>query len=66
MENGQLLDAAETAGFAYRQNLAGRRIAIVVLGQGRWSKIKPHVPQIVATVNAAFPGSFTQVEILYT
>lgn len=44
LENGQLLDAAEAAGFdlllttdqniRYQQNLAARRIAIVVLGQG--------------------------------
>jgi predicted nuclease of predicted toxin-antitoxin system len=58
--NGQLLNVAEAAGFevlvttdknlAYQQNLAGRRIAIVALGKGRWGLIKPHVAQIVATV----------------
>jgi hypothetical protein len=44
LENGKLLDEAETAGFevlittdknlSYQQNLTGRRIAVVVLGQG--------------------------------
>jgi hypothetical protein len=34
-----------------------------VLGQGRWSVIKRYVVQIVAAVNAAAPGSFTEVEI---
>jgi hypothetical protein len=76
LENGELLNQAEAAGFevlvttdknlAYQQNLAGRKIAIVVLGQGRWSLIKPHVPQVVAAVNAATPGSFAEVDIPYS
>jgi len=73
LENGELLTVAEAAGFevlvttdknlSYQQNLAGRKIAIVVLGKGRWSVIKLHVVQIVAAVNAATPGSFAEVEI---
>jgi hypothetical protein len=75
LENGELLQRAEAAGFealittdknlGYQQNLAGRKIAIVVLGQGRWSLIKPYTAQIVATVNAATPGSLAEVEIPY-
>jgi hypothetical protein len=75
LENGELLGRAEAAGFevlvttdkniSYQQNLAGRRIAIVVLGKGRWSLIKRFVPQVVATVNAATPGSFAEVDIPY-
>jgi hypothetical protein len=34
-------------------------------GQGRWSLIKRCVAQVVATVNAATPGSFAEVEIPY-
>jgi hypothetical protein len=51
LENGELLTVAEAAGFEmlvttdrnlrYQQNLAGRKIAIVVLGKGRWSIIQP-------------------------
>ena len=73
--NGELLTTAEAEGFevlittdknlSYQQNLASRKIAVVVLGKGRWSLIKPHVARIVATVNAATPGSFTEVEIPY-
>ncbi len=73
LENGELLTVAEAAGFEvlvttdknlrYQQNLAGRRLAIVVLGKGRWSLIKPHVAQIVAAVNEATPGSLAEVEI---
>ena len=75
LENGELLSEAEAAGFevlvttdkniSYQQNLADRKIAIVVLGQGRWSLIKRCVPQIVAAVNAATPGSFAEVDIPY-
>jgi hypothetical protein len=75
LENGGLLSKAEVAGFdvlvttdknlSYQQDLSGRKIAIVVLGQGRWSLIKRCVAQVVATVNAATPGSFTEVEIPY-
>jgi hypothetical protein len=71
--NGELLTAAEAPGFEvlvtidknlrHQQNLAGRRIAIVVLGKARWSLIRPHVPEILAAVNAASPGSYTEVEI---
>lgn len=71
--NGELLQAAEDAGFdvlvttdknlPYQQNLSGRKIAIVVLGQGRWRLIRPMVPQIVAAINAAKPGSITVVDI---
>jgi len=71
--NGELLKQAEAAGFdvllttdknlSYQQNLAGRRIAVVVLGQGRWTLIKPYVANVVAAVNAATPGSFAEVEI---
>jgi hypothetical protein len=73
LENGELLTVAEAAGFevlvttdknlSYQQSLAGRKIAVVVLGQGRWSVIKRYVAEIVAAVNAAAPGSFIEVEI---
>jgi hypothetical protein len=75
LENGELLARAEAAGFevfltadkdlSYQQNLKGRKIAVVVLGKGRWSLIKPHVARVVAAVDAATPGSFAEVEIPY-
>ena len=75
LENVELLSRAEAAGFevlvttdknlSYQRNLAGRQIAIVVLGQGRWSLIKRCVAQVVATVNASTPGSFAEVDIPY-
>ncbi len=71
--NGELLQAAEKAGFGvlvttdknlvFQQNLSGRKIAIVVLGRNRWSLIRPALPRIADAVNAARPGSYTLVEI---
>lgn len=73
LENGELLTVAEAAGFEvilttdrnlrYQQNLAGRKIAVVALGKGRWSLIKAHVAKVVVAVNAATPGSYVEVEI---
>ena len=71
--NGDLLTAAEAAGFdvlvttdkniRYQQNLTGRTIAIVVLGTPRWPVLRLHVAHVVAAVQAAAPGSYTEVEI---
>jgi len=71
--NGELLAAAEAAGFEvllttdknirYQQNLTGRKIAIVVLGKGRWRLIRPLLAEVCAAVNAATPGTYTEVEI---
>ena len=73
--NGELLTAAEAAGFEvlittdknlrYQQNLTGRAIAIVVLGTPQWPVVRAHVDRVVAAVNAANPrqlhgGSNTQ------
>jgi hypothetical protein len=70
-----LLDAAEAAGFEllvtadknlrYQQNLTGRKISIVVLGNAQWPVLRRHVERVVAAVNAATPGSFAMVEIPY-
>jgi hypothetical protein len=73
LANGALLDAAEAAGFEamitadknirYQQNLIGRRIAIVILGNAQWPVLRRYVERVVAAVNAASPGSFAEVEI---
>ena len=73
LRNGELLDAAEAAGFdvllttdrniRHQQNLTGRKIAIVILGKGRWRLIRNSLPAIAAAVVAVTPGSFTEVEI---
>src|SRR5580704_17656416 len=73
ISNGQLLKLAEGAGFdllvttdknmRYQQNLAERKISIVVLGNSPWWLVQQHLDEIVAAVNAAMPGSFVEVEI---
>src|SRR6202044_2737633 len=73
LENGALLTAAEAAGFEvilttdrnlrYQQNLAGRKIAVVALGKGRWTLIKAHVAEVVAAVDAGTQGSYAEGEI---
>jgi hypothetical protein len=73
LKNGELLAAAEKAGFdlflttdknmRYQQNLAGRAIAIVVLGQQQWPHVRPHIQRVVDAVNAATRRSFTEVDI---
>ena len=47
----------------YQQNLAGRKIAVVVLGQRQWPRLRPHIQRVVEAVNAARPGSYMEVEI---
>ena len=76
LDNGELLAQAEAAGFQvlvttdknlrYQQNLADRKIAIVVLGNGRWTIVKLHVTKGVAAVNAATPGSYTEIDIPFS
>jgi hypothetical protein len=39
------------------------RIAVVVLGKGRWRLIGQRLPEIAAAVAAATSGSFADVEI---
>ena len=71
--NGELLTAAEEAGFEIlittdknivtQQNLKGRAIAIVVLGNSQWRIVQRHVRKIASTVNAATPGRYVEIEI---
>jgi hypothetical protein len=73
LENGELLDTAEAAGFElmitadqnlkYQQNLTKRRIALIVLGSNDWSIVKDYAAVIAAGVDAATPGSYVFIEI---
>ena len=75
LQNGDLISAAESAGFEilvttdknmrYQQNLTGRKIAFVVIGNQQWPTLRRYVHRVAAVVNAATPGSFTEVEIPY-
>ena len=73
LTNGTLLNELEQAGFEvlvttdknlrFQQNLQGRRFAIVVLGTAQWPVLREHAELVRLAVNAAKPGSFTEVAI---
>ena len=72
LDNGELMRAAEAAGFEVLlttdknlrlpQNLQGRRTAIVVLSNSRWRLVRVALESIAAA-NAAKPESYTVVDI---
>src|SRR5580700_4406899 len=76
LNNGELLKAAEEAGFEVlvttdknmvaQQNLKRRTIAVVVLGNSRWRIVQRYVRRIAASVNAATPGSYVEVDIPFS
>jgi hypothetical protein len=73
VSNGELLTVAEAAGFdvllttdkgiRYQQNLTGRKIAIVVLGNSTWRIVRLYLDRIALVVDEAAPGSYSEVEI---
>lgn len=73
LSNGDLLRIAEEAGFEVllttdtglpqQQNLTGRKLAVVILTKNRWLLVRQRMPEIVAAVNSAKPGTYSLVEI---
>lgn len=73
ISNGELLEVAEVAGFdlllttdkriRYQQNLTGRKIAIVVLGNSTWRLVRMYLERIALAVAEATPGSYAEVDI---
>jgi hypothetical protein len=73
LQNGELLDAAEAAGFEvflttdknirYQQNLVGRKIAVIVLGKQQWPELRQHIHLVAAAVNVAKAGTYVEVDI---
>ena len=73
ISNGELLNLAEGAGFdlllttdknvRYQQNLADRKISIVVLGNSPWWLVRQHLDRIALVVAKATPGSYAEVDI---
>ncbi len=72
LANGDLLQAAEQGGFdvmvtadqgiAYQQNLAGRKLALVVLSSNQLSVLERHPEKIVLAVSEARLGSYECVK----
>ena len=73
LHNGALIAAADTDGFdvfvttdrnlKYQQNMAARRLAVVVLLSTSWPRIQQVIPQICQAVNKAGPGSYCEVNV---
>jgi hypothetical protein len=74
LKNGELLQHAEDGGFEvlvttdqnlkYQQNLAPRKIGIVVLTTTSWPRIQKHVNAVVDAVASATPGSYVEIAVL--
>ena len=69
LTNGELLAAAEGSfdvfattdqNLRYQQNLAERRLAILVLPTTSWPRLQPHAAAIAAAVVALSPGELQE------
>lgn len=73
IRNGDLLSRAEAEGFdglittdqniRYQQNLAGRKISIVVLLTTSWPRIKKHTTEIAQIVDSLQQGDYVEIPI---
>ena len=73
LKNGDLLRSAEEGGFEvlvttdsnlrYQQNLASRRIAVIVLSTTSWPRIRAASERVAAAVDAMSTGSYAEVVI---
>jgi hypothetical protein len=71
LNNGDLLAAAEKSydafittdqNLRYQQNLAGRRLAILVLPTTSWPEIQKQTTKVADAVNALKPGDFIELD----
>jgi hypothetical protein len=72
LANGDLIASAEAAGFdilitadqsiRYQQNLAERRLALIVLSTNHWSIIRLQIESIRHAVGAAYPGAYVELQ----
>ena len=70
--NGDLIAAAEQAGYdvmitadqniGYQQNMAGRRLALIVLTTNHWDTIRDNGEGILPAVEAAMAGSYVMID----
>ncbi len=73
LDNGDLIDNAEREGYdvpittdrnmRYQQNLADRRLAVVVLLSTAWPKVQVRVEDIRLALDRIGPGELTEVPI---
>ena len=73
LENGELIQRAEEEGYKvivttdqsmrYQQNLAGRKLAVVVLMATAWPRVRLRTAQIRTAIEEARPGELREVSI---
>lgn len=72
LSNGDLLARTESTfeilvttdqNLRAQQNLAGRRLAVLVLLTTSWPRIQKHVAKVVAAVNSLRPGDFRELSL---
>lgn len=73
LENGDLLDAAERAGFdvlvtcdqnlRYQQNFTERKIAVVILSTNHWPTLRPVAARIASVVDFTQRGQVTRLDV---
>jgi hypothetical protein len=70
LANGALLQAAEQAfdafvstdqSLRYQQNLAGRRLAILILPTTSWPRVREHVDAVASAVDGLQPGDYREL-----
>jgi predicted nuclease of predicted toxin-antitoxin system len=72
-QNGDLLEAAEKAGYdalittdqnlRYQQNLTGQSLAIVVLRSTSWPKMQQRLEEICQAIDAVRAGDYLEIEL---
>jgi hypothetical protein len=73
LKNGELIAAAEAAGFEvfvttdkqlkYQQNLKARTLSIIVLLTTSWPRIQASLPAVGEAVNCAVAGGYVEVMV---
>ena len=73
MENGDLLDAAEQAGFdlllacdqniRHQQNLTGRKLALLVLSSNHWPTLGRVAARIASAVDFVQAGQVVRIDV---
>ena len=73
LTNGDLLTAAEAAGFElmittdkgirYQQNLTGRKLALLVINTNDWTRIRKFKDLVTSEISSMQPGAYVEVEI---
>lgn len=73
LSNGELLQVAEADGFdlfvttdsnlKYQQNLASRRIAVVVLSTPSWPRIQRSLETVIQSINSVAGSAYIELSI---